>query len=96
MFNSNLFPFKNTKIGSSPFLILKYVPSWTQQILYTVYLYGILTQHLKVRSWVQGGGTYLKIENGGDPIFKHLTGNKLAVIDISMTRMCNKIKIKAS
>ena len=44
-----------------------------------------------------GGGTYLKIENGDDPIFfKYLTGNKFAFIDISMIRMCNKIKIKAS
>ena len=34
-------------------------------------------------SWVQGG-TYLKIENGDDPIFKYLTGNKFALIDISM------------
>ena len=29
-------------------------------------------------------------------LFKYLTGNKFALIDISMIRMCNKIKIKAS
>ena len=28
--------------------------------------------------------------------FKYLTGNKFALIDICMIRMCNKIKIKAS
>ena len=54
-----------------------------------------------VGSWVQGGG------GGGEHIsklkmvitlfsFKYLTGNKFALIDISMIRMCNKIKIKAS
>ena len=49
-----------------------------------------------VGSLVQGGGTYLKIENGNDPSFKYLIGSKFALIDISMIRMCNKIKIKAS
>ena len=44
-------------------------------------------------SWVQGG-TYLKIENGDDPIFKYLAGNKFALVDISMIRMCNEIKSK--
>ena len=43
-----------------------------------------------------GGGGCLKIENGDDPIFKFMNGNKFALIDISMIRMCNKIKIKAS
>ena len=43
-----------------------------------------------------GGGSYLKIENGYDPFFKLLNGNKFVLIDIFMIRMCNKIKIKAS
>ena len=50
---------------------------------------------MSVGCWVQGG-TYLKVENGDDPIFKYLAGNKVATIYISMKRMCNKIKIKAS
>ena len=51
-------------------------------------LYG-LKEHKK-------GFMEIIIENGDDPIFKYLNGNKFALIDISMIRMCNKIKIKAS
>ena len=49
-----------------------------------------------VGSWVRGGGgAYLKIENGDGSIFKFLNGNNVALIDISMICMCNKIKNKA-
>ena len=40
---------------------------FTQQILFTVYLLGILIQHMQVGSWVQGG-TNFEIKNGDDPI----------------------------
>ena len=44
----------------------------------------------------EAGGTYFNIENGDDPIFKFLTGNKFALIQVSMLRMCNKLKTKTS
>ena len=50
---------------------------------------------MQVGSWVQGG-TYIKIENGDDHIFKYLTENEFVLIHVSVIRMCSKIKIKAS
>ena len=42
-------------------------------------------------SWVKWG-TYFKIENGDQPIYFFLTGNKFALIHVSIIRMCNKIR----
>ena len=68
---ANLFPVKNYKKRSSPFLSSKYVPSL--QILYTVYLYGLFKIYVRVGSCVKGEETYLKIEKGDDLFFKVLT-----------------------
>ena len=57
---ASLFPVKIYKRGSSPFLISKYVPPLTQQILYTVYLYDLFKQYMKKGSWVIGGGNFLE------------------------------------
>ena len=38
----------------------------------------------------------MKNEKGDDPIFKVLTGNKFALIHVSIIRICNKIKTEAS
>ena len=43
-----------------------------------------------------GGGHTSKLKMVMTLFFKYLTGNKFELIDISMIRMCNKIKIKAS
>ena len=51
---ANLFPVKITK--KVIILISNYVPPLTQQILYTVYLYGLFKQYMEVGSWVKGGG----------------------------------------
>ena len=42
------------------------------------------------------GGTNFKIENGDDPIFQILTGNKFALMYFSVMGICNEIKTKAS
>ena len=48
-------------------------------------------------SWFKGGGgTYLKIGKGDDPIFLNLARNNFALIHVSMIRMCNKTTPKAS
>ena len=64
-FNAYIFPVNKDRVIT---IFNKSMSPWTQQILYTVYLYGILTQHMQVGSSVQEGGTYFKIENGDDPI----------------------------
>ena len=58
-------------------------------VLYYIYLYGLFTQYNLVVSWVQGGGTYFKIENGDGLISKLFTGNKFAFIHVSMMSMRN-------
>ena len=49
-------------------------------------------------SWFKGGGgeTYFKIENGDQPISLIIDQNKFALMHVSMIRMCNKVKTKAS
>ena len=42
-----------------------------------------------------GGGQTLKLKLMMTLFFKVLTGNKFALIQVSMMRMCNKIKTKA-
>ena len=48
--------------------------------------------------WEAGsrGGTYFKIENGDQPISLIIDQIKFALIHVSMIRMCNKVKTKAS
>ena len=41
--NANLFPVKNTKIGSSPFLIVKYAPWDPVNPLYCILIVSIYT-----------------------------------------------------
>ena len=52
---------------------------YTCMVIYTKYVSGKLGP----------GGTYFKIENGDDPIFIFFTGNKFALIHVSMMYMCN-------
>ena len=46
-------------------------------------------------SWFKGG-TCFKIENGDQPISLIIDENEFALIHVSMIRMCNKVKTKAS
>ena len=54
--------------------------------IYTIYVSGRLVQ----------GGTYFKIENGDQPISLIIDQKLIAFIDVSMIRMCNKVKTKGS
>ena len=53
---------------------------------------------MQVGSWVQGGGHTFKLKMVMTLFLKYLTGNIFALIQshVSMIRMCNKIKVKAS
>ena len=52
---------------------------------------------MQVGRRVQGrGGTYFKMKMVMTVFLKYLTGKKFALIHVSMIRMRNKIKIKAS
>ena len=70
-FNANLFRSKIRKIGSSPFSILKYVPPLDPaNPLYCILIWYIDTTYVSGKLGPGAGGTYFKIENGDDPIFK--------------------------
>ena len=92
MFNSNLFPVKNGKNRIITIFNIKVCPPPGPCIL----LWCIDTTYVSGKLALGGGGAYLKIENGDDPIFKYLVGNKFTLIDISVICTCNKIKLKAS
>ena len=96
-FNANLFPVKITKIGSSPFLILKYVPPLDPaNPLYCILIWYIDIMHVSGKLGPGGGGHTSKLKMVMTLFFKYLTGNEFALIHISMIRMCIKIKIKAT
>ena len=57
---------------------------------YMVYLHNIC----KWEAGSRGGHTF-KLKMAMTLFLKYLTGNKFALIYVSMIRMCNKIKIKA-
>ena len=46
-------------------------------------------------SWFKGG-TYFKIKNGDQPTSLIIGRNTFALIHVSMIRVCNKVKTKAS
>ena len=66
--------------------LVKYVPPWTQ---IPTKIYSVNIQYKGFTGSRGGGGTYFKIKNGDDPIFVILTGNKFALIHVSLMRMCN-------
>ena len=87
---------KITKIGSSPFSILKYVPPLDPaNPYYCILIWYIDTTYVSGKLG-PGGEHTSKLKMVMTLFFKYLIGNKFALIDISMIRMCNKIKIKAS
>ena len=47
---------------------------------------------MQVGSWVKGGHT-IKLKMVMTLFLKYLTGNKFALIHVSMIRMCNKVKL---
>ena len=95
-FNASFFPVKITKIGSSPFLIYKCVPPLDlANPLYCILIWYIDTTYVSGKLCLGGEHTQ-KLKMVMTLFFKYLTRNKFALIDISMVRMCNKIKIKAS
>ena len=87
---------KITNIGSSPFLILKYVPPLDPaNPLYFILIWYIDTTYVSGKLG-PGGEHTSKLKMVMTLFSKYLTGNKFALIDICMICMCNKIKIKAS
>ena len=94
-FNANLFPVKITEIGSLSFLNIKVCPPppgpSNSFILYTYMVYS----H-NICKWEAGsiGEHTSKLKMVMTLFFKYLTGNKFALIDITMIRMRNKIKSK--
>ena len=80
---------------SSPFSISKYVtPLDPANSSYCIMIWSFHTTHASGK--LCPGGKYYKIENGDQPIFQFLTGNKYALIHVSLILMCIKMKTKAS
>ena len=63
--------------------------------LYVILIWYIDTKYVSGKLG-PGGEHTSKLKMVMTLFFKYLTGNKFALIDISMICMCNKIKIKAS
>ena len=98
-FNANLFPVKNYKNSVINFNLKVCSPPGSSKsfILYTymVYLHNICKWEAGSRGG--GGGEHTsKLKMKMTLFLKYLTGIFFALIDISMIRMHNKIKIKAS
>ena len=65
--------------------------------LYCKLIWYIDTTYVSGKLGPGGGGEHTsKLKIVMTLFFKYLTGNKFALIDMSMLGMCNKIKIKAS
>ena len=72
-------------------------PGTNFPLTYVVSIYHMSIQYKGFAGSRGGGGgeTYFDIENGDDPIFLFLTGNKFALKHVSLMHMCNKTKTKA-
>ena len=84
---------------TSPFLNSKYVPPPLEPAnpLYCILAWSIYTKYVSGKL-VQGGGggAYFKILNGDQPISLIIEPKKIALVHVSMIRICNKVKTKAS
>ena len=97
-FNSNLFPVKNQKTWVITIFNIKVCspPGPSKSFILYIHMVIIDTTYVSGKLGPGGGGHTSKLKLVMTLFFKYLTGSTFALIDISMIRMCNKIKIKAS